>query len=619
MRPPLTRRSPSDPSPRPLFSGGPPFVPVLAIGLLVGAALACLRVYDHIGVGEYGALALWDFLIITAGGGLLALAAGALLHAVNASLGWLHILPDRLWLRVGLIALPLLAGLFILTLRRADPIHLGPGRPVTGANPPDIVIIILDAVRADALFDADGRMPEWAPNLRALARESVVFADAGSPAPWTLPAHASLFTGLSILQHGATEEYPKLRADVNTLAERLHGRGYRTVAMVANPWLGILRGFSQGFERYFELWRLRSGRLPFVYTLTEPLERLNLLHTDDPRGDKGARLVSRLSERLFNDTPAREPLYLFINLIEAHPPFAPPSPWDRKLLPADALARGVDPDKVNQSWSAILTGQVTLSTDEQAVMRSLYHAEIAYMDAHLGRVIEAMKKAGRWDNALFVVTSDHGCGIGAGRRLGAGFDLGEEMLQIPMIVHFPGGAGAGTRRSDLVYLQDLTPTALQLAGALEATDAAAEPRDSAAGRSLLMAEPRTSGMAAFGRPVFMLRQLLDRYPEYDATPFERRMMATRGPRWKMVWSTNEPQRLFDRTGRADLEDLAGRLPDTVVSEHGRLTRIAGGAPDQAWLESLRRMRTGVGEPMEVDAETMEMLRSLGYIEAGVHW
>lgn len=602
--------------------GRPPLVPLASVGIIVGAVLACLRLYDHIGVGEYGTLVLLDFALLTAGGGLTGLAAGLLLGALHVSLGWLRFLSNSRWLRVGLLTVPILVGIYLLVLRQAAPIKLSPHvNAATAATPrkPDIVVIILDAVRADALFDADGRIPEWAPNLRALAAEGVVFEDAGAPSPWTLPSHASLLTGLSVLDHGASEEYPKLRASVTTLAEQLHGHGYRTVALVSNPWLGILRGFSQGFEQYFELWRLRRGRLPFVYTLTHPFEERNLFQTDDPRHDKGARLVSRLSERLFREAPPAEPLFVFMNLIEAHPPFAPPVPWDTRFLPADALARGVDPKSISQSWTSILTGEVTLSTDEQNVLKALYHAEIAYMDAHLGRIIRAMKRAGRWDNSLFIVTSDHGCGIGGGRRIGAGFDLGEEMLQIPLIVRFPGGQMAGTRRSDLVYLQDVAPTALQVAGFLAPGPATAAATDTVGGRSLLATGPRTSGVAAFGRPVFMLRQLLDRFPEYDSTPHERRMLATRGPRWKMVWSSTEPKRLFDRKGKADLEDLAGRLPDTLGGEWNRLQRLVGGPPEQAWLNSLARMRTGVGAPMAMDAETMEMLHSLGYVEGEVHW
>src|SRR5262249_29695133 len=147
---------------------------------------------------------------------------------------------------------------FASMLERSDPTALPSRPPYHGPRPPDVVIVIYDAVRADIVTDARGGIVDWAPRLKEFARRSVQFRQAVSPAPWTVPSHASLFSGLSPLDHGAMEESPRIGDEVVTLAETLHDRGYRTLALVANPWLGISRGFAQGFEKYVEVWRMNQ-------------------------------------------------------------------------------------------------------------------------------------------------------------------------------------------------------------------------------------------------------------------------------------------------------------------------------------------------------------------------
>ncbi len=590
----------------------------LVLGLLLGAAYACLRARGAGMVAGLGAAGRLDFVVLP----LLAGALGALCAALLPLADRLLRGPERLLGGRGLVGVGLALGLLFVGqgffTRAADPIRPLPAPPPAGApRPPDVLLIILDAVRADALCGRGQPVPDWAPNLKALAAEGVIFDDAVAPAPWTLPAHASLFTGLSGLQHGASEEYPRLRPNMVTLAETLKERGYFTVGAVANPWLSRQRGFAQGFDRYFEFWKLRSARLPFLYTLTAPFEAAGLLRSADPRTDKGTRFMTTLGARAIRQVDRRVPLFLFMNLIDAHPPFLPPEPYRSRFVPAEARAKGVDPTRVSQRWTALLTGDVSLSSEEQATLRGLNRGEIAYMDDYLGRVVRALKAAGRYDNTLLAVTSDHGCGLGENRTLGAGFDLREEMLRIPMIVRFPGGAGAGTRRADLVCLQDLHPTILELVAEARGDTLrhfGASETDAAAGRSLLRGAPRSSSLAAFSRPLYMMKHLLDEYPEYDASAFDRRMLATRGPRWKLVWSSAERERLFDLSGAAERENVAARQPDTLAAEERRLDRMTGASPTEAWQRAIASAKSGDLQMLGNDPETLEMLRSLGYIQ-----
>jgi hypothetical protein len=112
----------------------------------------------------------------------------------------------------------------------------------------------------------------------------------------------------------------------------------------------------------------------------------------------------------------------------------------------------------------------------------------------------------------------------------------------------------------------------------------------------------------------MIKHLLDEYPEYDASAFDRRMLATRGPRWKLVWSSAESERLFDLGGAAERENVAARQPDTLAAEERRLDRMTGAPPDEAWRRAIASAKSGDLQMLGNDPETMEMLRSLGYIQ-----
>ena len=148
-------------------------------------------------------------------------------------------------------------------LRPVTPAQLASNAEMTApANSPNVLFVVLDTVRADHL-GAYGYHRATSPNLDALAAEGVLFENAFSAAPWTLPSHASIFTGLHATTHGTGWEHPRLsdgRADIgnkvaynfHTLAEELGQRGYQTVGVSEKSWLSYDVGLTQGFENYFD-------------------------------------------------------------------------------------------------------------------------------------------------------------------------------------------------------------------------------------------------------------------------------------------------------------------------------------------------------------------------------
>src|SRR5262249_26428997 len=154
--------------------------------------------------------------------------------------------------------------------------------------------------------------------------------------------------GLSPLDHGAMEESPRIGDEVVTLAETLHDRGYRTLALVANPWLGISRGFAQGFEKYVEVWRMNQDTpdLPLWFRGFGRFERMGWFGVEAPREDKGARLVKELAADALAHLRPDDPLFLFVNLIDAHPPYWAPPPDRLRFISPALTAKGVDPERV---------------------------------------------------------------------------------------------------------------------------------------------------------------------------------------------------------------------------------------------------------------------------------
>jgi arylsulfatase A-like enzyme len=176
------------------------------------------------------------------------------------------------------------------------------------ATRPNVVLVVVDTLRQDRL-SCCGHPRRMTPHLDRLAAGGVLYAEATTVAPWTLPSHGSLLTGLLPSAHGSHWEHYSLNPSTPTLAELLRARGYRTFARCANPWLSPGNGYDRGFEKY-ELavaWRRQI----------------------EATGDKGASAtVERVFTWLDDPAGAGEPFFVFLNLMEPHLPYIPPPHYE---------------------------------------------------------------------------------------------------------------------------------------------------------------------------------------------------------------------------------------------------------------------------------------------------
>lgn len=287
------------------------------------------------------------------------------------------------------------------------------------ARPRTVVLVVLDTVRAQNTTLCGYDRPTT-PVLQALAAEPDASSScrAYAPSSWTLPSHASYFTGLDVASHGAGAtlgDIPlfgaraqPLREDVPTLAERFTDRGYETALVAANPLVGPRTGLSRGFAivRTARRWsELRRSHLP--------------------------RAVDDVLGRIDDDRP----LFLAVNILDAHNDWQPVPP-------------GV-------SWVSERPGMRLRSTRKRfeslpdgpdkaalaAHVRDVYDYALTRADANLGAVLEVLRKHGRLDGSFrIVVTSDHGEYLGEhGRLAHGGTWLHEEVTRVPLVVRDSSG------------------------------------------------------------------------------------------------------------------------------------------------------------------------------------
>jgi arylsulfatase A-like enzyme len=363
--------------------------------------------------------------------------------------------PDRWWRRCSTTA-PYLAGLLVLTTL-IGVLHLPAlleGRRIRAlADPPpdapNVLLIILDTVRASSLGLYGYDLPT-SPFLDQWASRGVVFENAIAPAPWTLPSHASFFTGRWPREVGVAvgvhldDTYP-------TLAEVLADHGYRTAGFVDN-FMNTTEatGLHRGFARY-EDYPVNFGR--FLYSA-----RLNraLLDRWDPRfvfrwgiQMKRARTNSDDFLRWRRGLPEDRPYFAFLNYMDAHSPYISP-PRFREKFPSDKPV--FMPRDTTGFSEADLDGT-----------RAAYDAAIAYLDSELDRLIELLDLPRDRRGTILVITSDHGEMFGEHGLFEHGGALYEPVLRVPLLIVYPGEVPAGRRIESPASLRDLAATLTDMA------------------------------------------------------------------------------------------------------------------------------------------------------------
>lgn len=315
--------------------------------------------------------------------------------------------------------------------------HVRWTRSLERSRAPVALLVSIDTLRPDRL-DVYGAERPTAPRLAALARDGIVFEQAVAPSPWTVPSHASLLTGVEPYVHGADAERG-LPPDLPTLAGVFAAAGWDTGGFVDSPWLAGL-GFPGGFGRFDALFE--SHHLP----------------------RRGVDLT-RESVVDWLDQRDRGPTFVFWHVMDVHAPYGARAPF------AGRFRSTVSPGSEGRPPLSSLDELGFHEHLELARFGSIeeliaaYDEGIALADAELGALLDFLRKAGVYDDALIVVTSDHGEELlDHGLWVGHGLGLHDSEIRIPLLVKLPGNRFAGRRIDGLVRLIDVGPTMLAALG-----------------------------------------------------------------------------------------------------------------------------------------------------------
>lgn len=441
--------------------------------------------------------------------------------------------------------------------RSHPPGAAGPALPPPGAAAGyNLLLVTLDTTRADHL-GAYGDTRAETPNLDRLAAGGLVFTDAVTPVPLTLPAHATLLTGLDPPGHGVRINGRfVLGAEHETLAEALRRAGYQTAAFVSSFVLDPRFGLDQGFDRYDA--RLETTRAAAFA----------------PQTERSAGAVTDAAVGWLEDRHAAgeggRPFVLWVHYFDPHDPYEPPEPFASRF--ADRP----------------------------------YAGEIAYADRELGRILSTLERQGLAGRTVVLATADHGESLGEHGERYHSRTLYEGAVRIPLILRVPGVTdGAGSVGDRVVSLADVAPTLLELLGL--------EPLGGTGGtdgRSLLNEPGRVEGPGrdgAAGRIVYL--ETLNPYLDNGWAP----LYAARSHGAKYVRAP--------RPELYDLEEDPGERRNLLAGEErgggaaeGRLR------PLEAFLDDLLAGQQGpeelAGEALRADPDVRRRLEALGYLSGG---
>ena len=274
-------------------------------------------------------------------------------------------------------------------------------------------------------------------------------------APWTLPSHASMFTGLlpSAVGVGRTgEEREDAAAALHAQADRMlpevmRRAGYATAAVSTNVWVTPWTGFDVGFDR-FEL--ADSGRQGAIHAKGRRAGLSWAREAVRARVDDGAAAAERVLAQWIDELDSDRPFFWFVNLMECHSPYLPPRPYN-ELGAVDRLRAGIEARRhltLDAIWKTCL-GRLTVPAGAIERMRSLYAGSIRYMDDWTGRLLERLDSRGALADTTVIVMSDHGENLGDGGLIAHAFSLDDRLLRVPVVVSGPGTDALPERMASL--------------------------------------------------------------------------------------------------------------------------------------------------------------------------
>lgn len=337
-------------------------------------------------------------------------------------------------------------------------------------------MVVLDTHRFDRI-GAYGYHRPTTPNLDSIASESLFFKRAIAPGQWTIPSHASLFSGEAPAVHGTFQADDALPKEFKTLAARLSAEGIRTTGFCNNPLVGIIQnGFKRGFDDFYnycgvvpstpqkendDIWKpvrkLWSKYTQILRRLSYPIQNAFAAPNDFflaalrplfvPMWTRAANFKG-MTNRSIKETAAfinkienqRGSNFVFLNLMETHLPYTPPDEYIKKFVPyfyetPEAQKFMREFNRKAMQW--LIPFSEPLNDIESATLSDMYDAEVAYQDHLLAQILSSLDSDYHRDNSLVIFLADHGEMLGEHGYMGHGFGLHEELIRVPLFMRLP--------------------------------------------------------------------------------------------------------------------------------------------------------------------------------------
>ncbi len=466
---------------------------------------------------------------------------------------------------------------------------------------PNILLLVMDAGRVDRL-SCYGYDPLTTPNIDRIAKEGVLYEQAISPAVWTVPSHASLFTGMYPSGHGLKGRNLKLRSGIPTIASYLGEQGYATVALTANALIGNPTGLSRGFQTLIDVRNIvQTDRANGWQRKVNALYRRLYYGQNPSQGswfDSGAWRINfdmKRWLRSWRKQSLERPFFIFTNYMEPHLNYDPPRAFRRRFLtPAQEKRQ----HQVNQNAWKYLSGKVKISDDDWEILNGLYNAELAYLDMRIGQVYDFLQQEGLLDETILIITSDHGENLSEHGMMDHQYCVYDTLAKVPLIIRYPDSFTAGSREKALVQTIDLFPSIAKILGATD--DPALE---SIQGQSLLAADLQENGRD-FAVTEYLAPQLHSFRREsltFDSK-FTRQLRAIRTQTHKYIWASDGDHQLYHlQTDPGETHNVIDDDPETAVALAQQL---------EQWISQYKRRQQ---DDMSIDESVVNRLEALGYI------
>lgn len=461
-------------------------------------------------------------------------------------------------------------------------------------NRPNVLIYLIDTERADhtSLY---GYARDTTPFLKKLGAQGLVFEDCQVQAPRTKQSTASLMTSLYSYTHGIIHDYDTIPKGATTLAGEMRAAGYTTASVVANPFAGRLTGLDRGFD-YVDEWSAVQRYRTDAHDRGTDSEAVN-------------KIVFPWLERHRD-----EPFFLYAHATDPHAPYRPPAGFEEKFAnPADTAVFNRNyknlGGKVKYAGGTVVSREGCVRAGvkpdrfiHEAIDR--YDGEILHNDWSLEQLVDKLKQLGILDNTLIIVVSDHGEEFWEHGWTAHGHSLYQELTHGVLMIWNPKLIPTPRRIAEPVQLIDVMPTVLDLVGA--------KIPDVVEGQSLA---PFARGGTFQRRSPVMTSRFADPEAKKLGSIPENRIdaVAILDANWKLIYREKGKEvgiskvALYDRrTDRGDSKNVAAQDPqqvDRMMTEVGK------------WMDAQKQIRAmlGPGGKHQLDAKTIEQLKSLGYL------